>query len=170
MSVLQFAPRASVAIAQFHKINGTVELRAPAHGLDCAHARVDLQKRTGTKQGIESQILKPDVSVETVPDVEVLDQSNGNFTPDFDEAGQEIGVVDIERAIEANGEGHGALLVIDFEIGEVGVWQRSGHLITAEVQQVDAVEEQEVGEFYAVDRAETVKLKDAGNGIGVFDL
>jgi hypothetical protein len=42
--------------------------------------------------------------------------------------------------------------------------------MTAEVLQVDSVEEQEVGELDAVDRAETVELKDAGNGIGVFDL
>jgi len=43
-------------------------------------------------------------------------------------------------------------------------------LITAEVLQVDSVEEQEVGELDAVDGAETVELKDAGDGIRVFDL
>jgi len=69
----------------------------------------------------------------------VLDQRDGNFAPDFDEAGKEIGVVDVEGGIEANGEGHGTLGVINFEIGEVGGGQRSGQLIAAEVLQVDAV-------------------------------
>jgi hypothetical protein len=49
--------------------------------------------------------------------VEVLDQRDGHFTPDFDEAGEEIRVVDVEGSIEANGEGHGTLLIIDFQIG-----------------------------------------------------
>jgi hypothetical protein len=38
------------------------------------------------------------------------------------------------------------------------------------VLQVDPIKEQEVGELDAIDGAETVELKDAGNGIGVFDL
>jgi len=121
MPVLQLAPRASIAIAQFHKINGAVELRAPAHGLDFAHAWVNLHKRAWTKQRVESHVLKPDVAVETVANVEMLDEGDGNFAPDFDEAGEEIGVVDVEGAIEANGERDGTLLVINFEIGEVGV-------------------------------------------------
>ena len=102
--------------------------------------------------------------------VEVLDQRDGNFAPDFDETGEEIRVVDVEGGIEANREGHGTLLVINFEIGEVGGGQRSGHLIAAEALQVDAVKEQEVGELDTVDGAETVELENAGNGIGIFDL
>ena len=42
--------------------------------------------------------------------------------------------------------------------------------MAAEVLQVDPIKEQEVGELDAIDGAETVELKDAGNGIGVFDL
>jgi len=104
MPVLQLTPSASVAVAQFHKINGAVEFRAPAHGLDFAHARVNPHKRAGAKQGVESNVLKPDVAVEAVANVEVLDQRDGHFAPDFDEAGEEIGVVDVERAIETNGK------------------------------------------------------------------
>jgi len=100
----------------------------------------------------------------------VLDQRDGNFAPNFDEAGKEIGVVDVEGGIEANGEGHGTLGVINFEIGEVGGGQRSGQLIAAEVLQVDAVKQQKVGEPDAVDGAETVELKNAGDRIRVFDL
>src|SRR6266404_1711031 len=170
MPVLQLAPRASIAIAQFHKIYGAVELRTPAHGLDFAHAGVNLHKRAGAKQRVEGHILKPDVSVEAAANIEVLDEGDGNFAPNFDEAGKEIGVVDVEGGIEANGEGHGTLLVINFEIGEVGGGQRSGHLIAAEALQVNAVKEQEVGELDTVDGAETVELENAGNGIGVFDL
>ncbi len=170
MPVLQLAPRASIAIAQFHKIYGAVELRTPAHGLDFAHAGVNLHKRAGAKQRVEGHILKPDVSVEAAANIEVLDEGDGNFAPNFDEAGKEIGVVDVEGGIEANGEGHGTLGVINFEIGEVGGGQRSGQLIAAEVLQVDAVKQQKVGEPDAVDGAETVELKNAGDRIRVFDL
>src|SRR5216683_353803 len=73
MPVLQLAPSASIAIAQFHKINGAIEFGTPTHRLDFAHARVNLHKRARTKQRIEGHVLKPDVSVEAVADVEVLD-------------------------------------------------------------------------------------------------
>jgi len=96
MPVLQLAPSASIAIAQFHKIYGAVELRTPAHGLDFAHAWVNLHKRAGAKERVQSHVLKADISVEAVANVEVLDQRDGNFAPDFDEAGEEIRVVDIE--------------------------------------------------------------------------
>ena len=43
-------------------------------------------------------------------------------------------------------------------------------MIAAEMLQVDTVKKQKVGELDAIDGAETVELKDAGNGIGVFDL
>ena len=43
-------------------------------------------------------------------------------------------------------------------------------MIAAEVLQVYTVEKQEVGELDAVDGAETIELKDAGDRIGVFDL
>src|SRR5258708_34900401 len=102
MPVLQLTPSASVAVAQFHKINGAVEFRAPAHGLDFAHARVNPHKRAGAKQGVESHVLKPNVAVEAVANVEVLDQRDGHFAPTFDEAGGGIGVVDVERASEAD--------------------------------------------------------------------
>jgi hypothetical protein len=38
------------------------------------------------------------------------------------------------------------------------------------VLQIDTVKQQKVGEFDVVDGAETIKLKDAGDGIGIFDL
>src|SRR6266446_9113850 len=102
MPVLQLAPSASIAIAQFHKINGAIELRTPTHGLDFAHAGVDVHKRARTKERVESHIPQPDVSVEAVANIEVLDEGDGNFAPDFDEAGKEIGVVDVEGGIEAD--------------------------------------------------------------------
>jgi hypothetical protein len=102
--------------------------------------------------------------------VEVLDQCDGHFAPYFDEAGEEIGVIDIEGAIEANGEGDSVLLVIHFEIGQVGVRQGSGQLVSAEMLKVYTIKAQKVGELDVVDGAETIKLKDAGDGIGVFDL
>src|SRR5260370_11212654 len=50
------------------------------------------------------------------------------------------------------------------------IGQRSIHMIATEVLQVKTVEQQEVGELDSVDGAEAVKLEDAGDGIGVFNL
>jgi hypothetical protein len=105
-----------------------------------------------------------------VTNVEVLDQCDGHFAPYFDEAGEEIGVIDIEGAIEADGEGDSVLLVIHFEIGQVGVRQGSGQLVSGEMLKVYAIKAQKVGELDVVDGAETIELEDAGDRIGIFDL
>src|SRR5258707_391068 len=63
MSILQLAPGTSVPIAKFHKIDWAIELGTPAHWLDFPNAGIDLHKRAGTQQRIESHIMKDVVAV-----------------------------------------------------------------------------------------------------------
>jgi len=170
VSILHLAPGASIAVTELHEINGAIEFGAPAHWLDFSHARVNLHKRTGTQQGIKSHVVKTDVAVEAVANVKMLNEGDGHFAPDLDEAGKQIGVINVEGTIETNGEGDGALFVVDFQIGEVRVGERGVQLVAVEVVEVDPVEQQQVGELDAINGAERVNLEDAGNRIGVFDL
>src|SRR5437016_2903532 len=70
--VQKVAPRASVAVAQLHKIDGTVKFGAPAKRLHFPHARIDLYEGTWAQQRIEGVILQAHIAVLAVPDVQVL--------------------------------------------------------------------------------------------------
>jgi len=170
MAVLKIAPRASVAVTQLHKINWPVEFRAPALRLDFADARIDLHKGARPQQRVQHQILKADVTVLAVADVQLLDERDGNFAPNLDHARDEIGVVEIKGAVEADGEGNGAFRVIHFESSEMGLRQGRGELVQSESLQIDPVQKQQIGELDAVNGTEAIQFEDAGDGVGVFDL
>jgi hypothetical protein len=57
VAILHFAPRARVAVAQFHEINRPIKFRAPFKWLNLAHVRIDLHKRTGPQQWREGVVL-----------------------------------------------------------------------------------------------------------------
>jgi hypothetical protein len=63
MSILHLTPGTSVPIAKFHKINWAIELGTPAHWLNFPNAGIDLHKRAGTQQRVESHIMKADVAI-----------------------------------------------------------------------------------------------------------
>ena len=170
MPVLQLAPSAGVAVAQFHKIDGAIKLRAPAERLNFAHALIHLHERTGPEKRMKSEILEADVTVEIVAEIEMLEQGDGDFAPDFDHAREEIGVVEIEGAVEAHGKGNGFVGVVDFEIGQMSVGQWGSELMVGDALQIHAKKEEQVRKFDMVNGGEGIEFEDAGNGIGIFEL
>src|SRR5256885_10079102 len=72
MTLVQLAPGARVAVAQFHEINGPIKFSAPSERLDFANTRVNLHKRAGAQQGIQGHVVQTDVSVQAVANVEML--------------------------------------------------------------------------------------------------
>jgi hypothetical protein len=52
----------------------------------------------------------------------------------------------------------------------MGVGQFRGQAMASEILQIDAVDEQQVGEFHMVNAAQAIEFEDAGNGVGIFDL
>ena len=84
--ILQFAPGARIPIAQFHKIDRPVEFRPPALWLYFAHALIYLDEGTGPHKRIEREILKPDVAIQAVAQIQVLQQRDRNLAPDFHDA------------------------------------------------------------------------------------
>ena len=45
--------------------------------------------------------------------IKVLDERNGHFAPNFYEAREKAGVIDVEGTIESNGKGDSALAIVD---------------------------------------------------------
>src|SRR5256885_8981828 len=116
MTLVQLAPGARVAVAQFHEINGPIKFSAPSERLDFANTRINLHKRAGAQQGIQGHVVQTDVSVQAVANIEMLDKRNWHFAPDLYNSREESGIVHVERAVKANGERDGALLVVDLQI------------------------------------------------------
>src|SRR6266852_8387736 len=127
--IQKVAPRASIAVAQLHKIDGAVKFGPPAKGLHFPHAGIDLHEGTRAQQRVERVILQADIAILTVPDVQVLDQRYRYFSPKFHHAREKVGVVQLEGPVKSNGEGNRAVRVVDLQRGQVCVWQRGSKLV-----------------------------------------
>jgi hypothetical protein len=170
VALLQFAPGTSIAIAEFHKINRAIELSAPTERLNFAHALINLHKRTRPEERIKREILKANIAVEGVPQIELLQKGDGHFPPNLNHAGQEVGIVEVEGTIEADGERHGFFRVVDFQRGQVGVGQGRKKLVKGRFLQIHTEEVQQVNEFNVIDGGQGIKLENAGDGIGILQL
>src|SRR5258708_39771944 len=158
--IQKVAPRASIAVAQLHKIDGAVKFGPPAKGLHFAHAGIDLHEGTRAQQRVERVIVQADIDILAVAYVQVLDQRYGNFSPKFHHAREKIGVVQIKGPVKSNGKRNRAVRIVDFQCSQVRVWQRGSELVEPQLLQVKPIEEKQVGELHAVDRAQAVQLEN----------
>jgi hypothetical protein len=109
---LNFAPRTSIAVAQLEEIDGAVELCPPLEALDLLHFWVDLHEGSWPQHGVESKVLQPDVTIQTVPDVEVLNQGNWDLAPHFHHPREKVCLVKAESPIEPHREGNWPITVV----------------------------------------------------------
>src|SRR5882762_4449557 len=163
--IQKVTPGASIAVAQLHEVNGAVKFGPPTKKLHFPHARIDLHEGTRAQQRVERVILQADIAVLTVPDVQVLNQRYRYFSPKFHHAREKISVVQLEGPVKSNGERNRAVRVVDLQRGQVCVWKRGSKLVESQPLHVKPIEAQQVGELHPVDRAQTVQLKNARNGI-----
>jgi len=168
--VLQLTPGTGIPIAELNKIDRPIELRAPALRLDFADALIDLYKRAGAEQGVKRKILQPDVTVQSVPQVKVLQERDRHLSPDFNHSREEIRVVEIKRPVKANWERDRLVRVVDFQIRQMRFRQGRKLLVMRGLLQVYAEEEQQISKFYVVDGCQRVQLEDARHRVRVFQL
>jgi hypothetical protein len=83
---VEFTPTAGVTTAEFDEIDGAVELVLPIAWFYLILVLVNLDERARANQGKERVILKSDVPAETVPQVQLLQKTDGNLPPGFKHA------------------------------------------------------------------------------------
>src|SRR5258707_7775465 len=83
---IEFTPTAGVTVSELDEIDGAIEFVLPTTWLHLVLSCIDLDKRPGADERIECVILKPDISAKTVPQIQLLQQDNGNLTPTFKHA------------------------------------------------------------------------------------
>jgi hypothetical protein len=89
---------------------------------------------------VKREILQPDVPILAVPDIQVLNQGDGHFSPQFDHAREKIGIVQIERPVKTHGKRDRTIRVTDFQFSQMCVRQRGGELMEAQSLQVNPIE------------------------------
>ena len=80
---LYIAPRAGVTVAQLEKIDRSIKLCAPHRPLDFLHGLINLHEGSRSQQRIQHEVGKTNVTIETVPKVQVLNERSRYFSPDF---------------------------------------------------------------------------------------
>src|SRR6266478_3492747 len=131
---------------------------------------VDGHEGTGAQQRVKREVLQPDVPILAVPDIQMLNEGDGDFSPQFDHARKKIGVIQIEGPVETYGERNRTIRVTDLQFSQVRVRERGRELMKAQLLQVEAVKKQEIGELRPVDGAQAVELEDDRDGVRILDL
>jgi hypothetical protein len=115
-------------------------------------------------------VLQANVAIQTVAQIEVLKKRDGHFSPNLHHAGEKVGIVQIEGAVKAHGEGDSLFCVIHLQRGEMCVGQGREVLMKGGFLQVHTEVKHQVGELDVVDRGQGVHLENAWHRIGVFQL
>jgi len=88
--MVHFAPPAAIPVSQFDEVDRAVVLGRPTTGQDFSHAGIDLHEGPGTQDGKERVVFQSDIPVQVLANVEILDERDGNLSPDFDHAGKQV--------------------------------------------------------------------------------
>src|SRR5690348_15700143 len=80
---LQFTPRASISARDFYEIDWSIQFCPPRRrAKNFAHSVVDLHEGTRWNKGIHRVVSEADVSIQTVPDVQMAYDRDGHLAPD----------------------------------------------------------------------------------------
>src|SRR5262249_61688265 len=101
-----------------HQATRALVVSARAGRANFADFLIDLHERTRAKQRVQSEIAQADVTVEAVAEVQVLDEGDGDFTPDFHHAIEGSGIFDVKGTVKANRKRDGFFRVGDFISGQ----------------------------------------------------
>ena len=157
-----FAPRTGVAVPEFDEINRAIEFGPPFRCLLPSRMAIDLNERPGTQQWIHCEIVEADISVLTMADIQLLNQRNGNFSPDFDHSRNQAGCLEAEALVKAHWKGNRFCGVRSFKGSKMSILQGQSQLITGGGAQIYAEYRKQIVEFRTIDDAETVELVNAG--------
>ncbi len=71
---INLTPTTHVPLSQFREVNRPLILRRPFHSTDFSLARINLDKRTGANKWKKGEVLKADVAIHGLSQVEMLQQ------------------------------------------------------------------------------------------------
>lgn len=168
--LVESAPPTGVTVAKLQKIDGTVKLVLPRPRFDLVILIVDLNEGAGTDHRVERIVVQPDESIEIFSDAKMLHESDRDFTPGLDHAGQEIRLLNPRARIEPHRKTDSAFRVVDLGGNEMSLGQLDCEASCVDLVQIDAKEQEEVHEINPIECAECEQLVDTRDPVGVLDL
>ena len=102
--------------------------------------------------------------------VELLDQSDGHLTPNFDHTGKQVGMTYIERAAKLDWKADGIVGGSSLQRCEMAARKRGDGLVLMDSCEVDPEQQKQIGDPGSIDNAQAVELMNAGYGVGILDL
>jgi hypothetical protein len=86
MTFSDFTPAADIFIAQFYEKNWSIVFVFPVDGKNLSLISVDLHDRTGPDERVHRIVIEPDEPIYALTEIEVLDQTDRNLSPDLDQS------------------------------------------------------------------------------------
>lgn len=111
---------------------------------------IDLDKGSWSQQRVEHVVGETDVAVETVAKIKMLNERNRYLSPQLDHPVQQIGLVQVETAIESDGERNLCIWVVQVNVREMRVLQTDLHLVLGNLCKIDTEEREQIGELQMV--------------------
>jgi PAS domain S-box-containing protein len=156
VTIAQFTPAAEKAAPEFHEVDRAVVLVLPTARNYLGLVLIDLDDGTGPDDRKHSVVRHAHESVNSISQVQVLDQADGNFSPDFGESRQEAGPVEMQSLARTQRNSHRFF----FDFVQTGCqlrlrWPKHG-LIPVKITQVAAEKAEHVRPVNAIDRPQEI--------------
>src|ERR1700728_1880619 len=101
---LKLAPAAQIPVPQLDEVDWPLKLASPFPDADFSLAGIDLHQGPRPDQGIERRVLETDIPVYGLAQIEVLQKTNGNLVPLFDDPRQKVRSLEPKLRLEFNGK------------------------------------------------------------------
>src|SRR5581483_11024550 len=167
---IEIAPTANTTFAQLHKVDGALRLIVPAACFYCFLTRIDLYQRAGAHPRVHGMVLKPDISENGIPQIDLLQQADGDFTPLVEHPGEQVGLLQPECIAQAKRGDHRLARLLVHRPDQMCPWQIQGHIPSIHVAQADSEVGQNVVVPELINAAQGVKLVDPWIELAIFYL
>src|ERR1039458_9173444 len=138
LPTINLAPTAHIAVSQLREVNRPLILVFPFHATDLSLARINLHQRTWANDRKKGEILKADVAVHGLAQVEVLQQTDRNLVPFLYDSCQQIRSLEPKARFEFNGERDIFSLWVFRATQEMRSWQADRCTVSIEVSDLQS--------------------------------
>src|SRR5579885_147326 len=163
------APAADIFAAQLDEINGPFVFVLPFGLQDFLLLLIDLHDGARPDDGVHGSIRHSHKAVHAISQVEVLDQAEGNLSPNLPEPRQQVGPVKPQVLARFHRHYKGVIRIRRTE-GQLRLAGCEQSLVAPEVAQIAAEERENVRPVNMIDRAKRIQLENAGLVDSVLDV
>ena len=170
LAAVHFTPATGIAVSKLDKIDRAVEFVLPIPCLHLVLMGINLDERSGTDQRIQRVILDPYVPKQTVPQIQLLQKCNRDFTPSFKHAGDQVRPCEFDVLAEFEWQHDRLSWWLEIRPNQVRVRQADQSLFLGDIQEVNPEKSHDLNVVALVNEAQAVKLINARGKFSILDI